>query len=166
MMDGTDQFRLGVLGVLGVVLLVSSPLVGVVDLTPEARGSGGLGDGTASASVTTLDTDRFRIDRGRFGTGVAYLRLPPVTVTADSVTGQPRLVYRVEVPALEFERTETRLLRETGRVRIGMSARALTRERVNQQSYRATVTVRVQSFEVDRTIYRRNLTVPVTAGAD
>jgi hypothetical protein len=42
-----------------------------------------------------------------------------------------------------------------------MDARAFTHAQVANESYRATVTVRVQSFETDRVVAERTVTVPV-----
>lgn len=155
-MDPVRGARLLVGAVIVAVLLVSGPLVGAVDLTPADRG---IGDGTAE--VTVERTDDPVIDRGRFGTNVTYLRIPPAVVDVHGVEGRPRLVYTVRVPALGFERTATRLVDRPGRTRVRMSPRAFERTTYDQSSYRAELLVRVQSFETDEVVYRRNVSVDV-----
>ena len=153
------QVQLAVVGLVLFVLVLSSPVLGAVDLTPETRDR--LGDGTAEATLASTPAEDLRINRGRFGTGVFYLRIPPAVVDVESVTGRPRVVYRVAVPGLGFERTATARVTESGRVRVPMDARAFTLAAVDNETYRAAVSVRVQSFETDRVVARRTATVPV-----
>jgi hypothetical protein len=157
------RFQFGTAAVVLAVLVLSGPLVGVVDLTPESRGAAELGDGTANASVVGDPATDLVITPGRFGTNVSYLRIPPVAVDVDRVEGRPRLLYLVQVPRLDFERSVTHSLRggTDGRVTLRMDDRAFVTESIRNDSYRATVTVRVQSFDGTRTVYRRNATVPV-----
>jgi len=157
------QFQFGTAAVVLVVLVLSGPLVGVVDLTPESRGAAELGDGTAEATVVGDPAADLAITPGRFGTNVSYLRTPPATVDVDRVEGRPRLLYVVRVPRLDFERSVTRPLDGSvdGRVTLRMDDRAFENRAIRNDSYRATVTVRVQSFDETRTIHRHNATVPV-----
>ena len=151
--------QLGVAGFVLFVLVLSSPVLGAVDLTPETRDS--LGDGTANATLVSEPNDGLYIDRGRFGTDVFYLRIPDAVVDADSVSGRPRVVYEVSVPGLDFERTATARIENPGQVRVPMDARAFTYPQVQNESYRATATVRIQSFETDRVVATRTVTIPV-----
>jgi hypothetical protein len=151
--------QLAVVGFVLFVLVISSPVLGAVDLTPETRDR--LGDGTANATLVSEPADGLYVDRGRFGTDVFYLRIPDAVVDVESVTGRPRLVYQVSVPGLDFERSATTRLDGDGRVRVPMDARAFTYAQVDNESYRGTVTVRVQSFETDRVVARRTVTIPV-----
>ncbi|WP_424017477.1 hypothetical protein ACOZ4N_16630 [Halorientalis pallida] len=157
------HLQLGTAAVVLVVLVLSGPLVGVVDLTPESRGAAELGDGTANASIVGDPTADLAITPGRFGTNVSYLRIPPAVVDVRQVEDRPRVLYLVSVPELGFERSVTEPLDERvdGRVTLRMDDRAFPHARIRNESYRATVVVRVQSFEESRTVYRRNVTVPV-----
>lgn len=141
-------------------LLVSGPLVSAVSLG-QAPGPG-LDDGNATVNDVAL-ADDLTVSAGRFGTGVAYLRIPAAVVRLESVTDTPRLVYRVSVPGLGIEDAETRQLNQAAsRVTVEFPDRALRYETIRERQYRATVSVHVQSFEVYRTVYRRNVTVDVT----
>jgi hypothetical protein len=98
---------------------------------------------------------------GRFGTDVVYLRVPPATVEVASVTGRPRLVYVARVPELGFERLATTQLdpNTRGEQVVRMDARALSYDQVGNESYRVELLLRVQSFEVNEVVARRNVTV-------
>lgn len=159
-MEFVGRLELGVVAFLAVTLVLTGPF-GVVDAT--ARNPTTVGDGQANATVERLDTDEIVIDSGRFGTEVRYLRIPDATVTVSDTVGQPRLVYRVVVPALEVDSVTTQVLQngQSGQLRLGMRDRGLDPAAVSEDQYRATVTVRVQSFEGDRTFFERNESVEV-----
>jgi len=142
-------------------LVATGPLVGVTAVGPSESG---LGEGTATVEDVHLATP-LSMTPGRFGTGVVYLRIPDAGVELSAVEGRSRLVYRVAVPALGFDRVGTRTI-ATGRTRaaVEMSDRAFAPAAVNASRYRARVTVRVQSFAIDRTVFDRNVTVEVRDG--
>lgn len=159
-MDLRWRVRVATVAVIVVVLVLSGPLVGLVDLTP-AEQPAEVGDGNATVTVVSDPAADLRFDRGRFGTNVSYLRIPPAVVDVKAVSDRPRLVYVVRVPALDYRGSDAELLTDGGRTRVRISHRAFERGQVTNDSYRATVTIRVQSFAVDRTVYERNVTVPV-----
>ncbi len=147
-------------------------VVAVVVLALVTSGVGGgvaghsppsLGDGTATLTVDSLPTDRLHVDEGRFGTDVRYLRVPDVTLRVDAVSGTPRLVYRVDVPALDVSQTTTKLLTGTAprTLTVRGTDRALAPGTVTDDRYTATVSIRVQSFTGDRTVLSTNETVEV-----
>ena len=140
-------------------LVATGPLVGAAG-QPES----GLGEGTATVDDVRLESS-LSMTPGRFGTGVVYLRVPDARVALSDVQGRSRLVYRVAVPALGFDRVGTRTLTPgTVRATVGMSDRAFAPATVNASSYRARVSVRIQSFAVDRTVFDRNVTVEAPDG--
>jgi len=159
-MESVGRLELGVVAVLAVTLVLTGPF-GVVDAT--TRNPTTVGDGQANATVERLDTDEMVIDSGRFGTQVSYLRLPDATVSVSDTVGQPRLVYRVVVPALGVDSVATEVLSagQSGTLRLELRDRGLDPAAVTEDQYRATVTVRVQSFERDRTVFETNETVEV-----
>ena len=156
------QLESSVIGVVVVILLLTSPLVNVLGVT--AQNPTTIGDGTATASVERLDTDALTIDRGRFGTGVVYLRIPEATVSVTDIEGRPRVVYQIRVPELGVDAVTTELLTGDGptTVRLGPRDRGLDPAAVTNRTYRGVVTVRVQSFEQDRTVYAVNETIEVS----
>jgi len=142
-----------------VVLVVTGPIVGV-DASREPVTE--FGDGSATVADVGTDADAFRISEGRFGTGVDYLRMPTATVTVGSVIDRPRLVYAVAIPALEIDRFETTVVTGSGRYRLAPDDYGMAAGTADSQSYTGTLTVRVQSFTTDQTVYRENVTVEVT----
>lgn len=143
--------------VIGAVVF-AGPAVG---FGPDNRGEVELDDGTAAVESVTL-TGPVTVTSGRFGAGVAYLRIPDLRVRFSAVSGHPRVVYRVTVPGLGFDRVGSRLLGGSPtRVDVGMADRAYPPGELDRARYRATVTARIQSFAVDRTVFRRNVTVEV-----
>lgn len=158
-MASSTAVSLAAAGVVVATLALTSPAVGVVD---PGGAPTELGEGTATVDEVTVAGDH-TVTAGRFGTGVAYLRIPDATVRLSSVEGRSRLVYRVDVPALDFERVASRPVSSDtgGSVTVGMADRAFTSRTIDRERYRATVTVRVQSFAVDRIVFRENVSVEV-----
>lgn len=143
-------------------LLLSGP-IGAVDLTGSPAE---LGEGTASVTVVQPDSDQFRMTTGRFGADVLYTRLPDLVVDVESVTGQPRLVYSLTVPGLEIDRSEQRLIRSPGRLRVPMRDHALPPEPVagapeirRDDTYSGRLVVRVQSFAGQHVVVNRSIEV-------
>ncbi|WP_276273843.1 hypothetical protein [Haloarcula litorea] len=143
-----------------VVAIATGPLVGV-DATRKPVTQ--FGEGTATVEGVTTDTTAFRVTDGRFGTGVAYVRVPTATVRVSAVEDRPRLLYLVSVPALGVELTASTVVTTPGSYRLAPDDRGLARDAPDASSYSGRLTVRVQSFEADRTVYDRNLTVEVAA---
>lgn len=141
-----------------VTLAFAGPLVPGLSATGEADPTL-VGPGNATLSAVSVDTADFRFSDGRFGTGVVYLRAPDATLHVDRLTGQPRIVYRLRVPALDVDRISTRVLSGPGAVTVGMDDRALRPERLARSEYRAVITVRVQSRTIDRTVFNETITL-------
>lgn len=147
-------------GVIVFGTIVSSPALGVFSLSSD---SDQLGDGTAAVETVSLQTDSIRITDGRFGTGVQYLRMPPASVQTSAIEGRSRLVYRVEVPQLDVVATATEPLSPGGGQThsVVMDDVALQSIGGDARSFEGTVSVRVQSFEVDETVYENNVSIEV-----
>ncbi|EMA25120.1 MULTISPECIES: hypothetical protein [Haloarcula] len=143
-----------------VTLVVTGPLVGVDAVRTQPTT---IGDGTATVSSVQLPTSEIRFTDGRFGTNVAYLRVPDASVTVDSVTGRPRLLYQVAVPALDISLEDEQVLSDgqSGTYRLAPGDRAVTPSSLERDVYRGTVLLRVQSFETAETIVAENVTVQV-----
>lgn len=151
-------------GVVGIILLTavaSSAAFGGEDLSGASYAE--VGDGTATVTVDSLPTDELRIDDGRFGTGVVYLRVPDVRIDVGDVEDDPRIVYRVQVPSLDVDLASTASLSGRGGQTMTVSGvdKAFDPESITVDKYAATVTVRVQSFDVDETVVSENATVEV-----
>lgn len=155
-----ELVQLLLVAVVIVSLVFSGPLVPGVSLTQAGERT--LDDGNATVSSVTIDTDAVRITPGRFGTSVQYLRLPDARVDVTGVEGQPRLVYRLEVPALDLDLAETKLLSEPGQRVVRLPDRAFAPGRLSADRYQGRLTVRVQSFSTDYTVFNESVTIEVT----
>jgi hypothetical protein len=127
----------------------------------QAGPPGTVGDGNAVASSVTVDGDTVRITPGRFGTAVSYVRVPDASVRLTGVTGAPRVVYRLEVPALGIDHHATRLVSGPGSVTVRLRDVAVRPERVSADRYEGRLTVRIQSHTVDRLVRTESLTIEV-----
>jgi hypothetical protein len=152
----TDDGFLVVLAMVVFVLALASPVVGL-SLTESDPSN--FQDGTASLTIEQPTTDRLSVTDGRFGTPVVYLRLPDLVATVDAISGQPRIIYEITVPALDVELQQTRVIDSPGTVRVRMSDRAF--ERLPSGTYDGRLIVRVQSTDGDWTIRDRALEVSV-----
>jgi hypothetical protein len=169
-MDADESIVTGSVVAVLLVLLVTGPAVGLVDVTPRSDARM-VGDGTARVSAVDLNVESFRFEPGRFGTGADYLRIPDPTVRLASVTGQPRIVYRVSMPAADVEKIQTRLLSPGDeRARVSMADRAFLQcqchRGVRDEPYLVLVEIRIQSFEVDEVVYNRTLVLDPLAGGN
>ncbi|MFB6075383.1 MAG: hypothetical protein ABEJ89_10255 [Haloarculaceae archaeon] len=142
-----------------VTLVASGPGFGL--LAPTASTPEHVGHG--NATVTAVHVADPVVDRGRFGTGVAYARLPDARVSVRNVTGQPRLLYRVRIPELGVDaRTHRQLAAgDRGTYRLALTDRALPDGLPANETVSATLTVTVQSFDAVWVAARRNVTVEV-----
>jgi hypothetical protein len=120
-----------------------------------------VGDGNATVATLAVTPADLHVSSGRFGTYVEYLRVPDARVDLAAVTGHPRVVYRVQVPALDADLTGTEIVTDRGRYTLGIGDYGLDPDAVSASTYEGRVTVRIQSFAVDRTVYARNVTVEV-----
>lgn len=158
-MDPSDWASGLAVAVVAVVLLASGPLAS--GFLQPSGGPTSLGEGDATVADVTVPTEDLVITSGRFGTNVAYLRVPDARIDLSAVTDRPRLVYRIQVPALDADISATDIVTDRGTYRLHIRDHALESGTVSAGSYDATVTVRVQSFTADRTVYRQNVTVEV-----
>ena len=139
------------------VLVGTGPLAGV-DVTRASPST--FGDGNATVTDVTVDRSELALTPGRFGANVTYLRVPAATVTADSVTDRPQLLYIVSVPGLDIELVGRRVVTGPGSYRLAPDDRAMPPGRADG-SYEAVLTVRVQSFGASRTVSHTTVTVEV-----
>jgi hypothetical protein len=152
-----------------VELIATAVIVGTVLLSglPSGTAAPGqyqateLGDGNASISETAVALNELQLDRGRFDTAVYYLRVPDAHVTVRDVTDSPRLVYRIQAPKVGIDKAHTRVLgdRIQRTVRLRGEATAIPPAQLPNGTVSTQVTVRVQSFERDRTVYNKTIAV-------
>ncbi|MFW5918235.1 MAG: hypothetical protein ACOCR0_02005 [Haloferacaceae archaeon] len=146
-----------------VVSLLSGPLVGL-DLTtaPASAVGSGVGQGTLTATVTSMP-DNATLERGGFGADAFALSAPPATIDIESVSGQPLVVYRLEIPELGLTHSTTYFVSSTdrGTLTLEMDPYSLSPDRITADSYRGTVAVSVRIGERVNHLDRHNVTVEV-----
>lgn len=159
-LGSTELAQLLLIAAVVVTLVFSSPLVGLSLTQAESTT---LGDGNATVAAVSVDVTAVQITPGRFGTDVPYLRIPDAEINVDDLEGHPRLVYRVEVPALDLDLAATKRIQETGPTTVRLSDAALAAEKLAADSYGGRVTIRVQSLSSDYTVFNESTTIEVTS---
>ena len=148
-----------------VVVLLTLLLAGPAGLIgPADSGGSQVGEGTAELAIREPVDGPLLVDRGRFGTGVFYLRTPDLAAEVRSVTGSPRVRYEVRVPSLGVERSGHRVLHASDAgsvITVPLADHAVPRARLDAETHRARVLVRVQSFTGQHVVTNRTLPVEV-----
>ncbi|QSG07048.1 hypothetical protein [Halapricum desulfuricans] len=157
--DRTSIAQLALVGAVLVALVISGPLVPGLSLAHSEPDS--LDEGDATVSSVSVDAEKVTITPGRFGANVSYIRVPDAAVAVDGIEGQPRVVYQLSIPELGIDHSEPKLITTKGRTTVGVDPIAVQPRRVTRDSYSGRVTVRVQSFTVDRVQYNESITVEV-----
>jgi len=143
-----------VVAVILVVLLLSGPGSGL-DFTGE-RAS--LGKGDATVRVVEPGNEAIPVTDGRFGTDVAYVRLPDLVVDVSAVEGNPRVFYQVTVPSLGVRKQNDKIIQSPGRLRVPIYDRALPKG-TTIEGAEARLIVRVQSFSGGKVVLNRTVEV-------
>lgn len=154
----TDWFEghLLVVAVVLATLVLTGPVVGL-DVTSE---SPELGDGNATVEVLDAPSGTIPVTHGRFGTDVSYVRIPEAVVDVRNLTGAPRIRYSLTVPELGVDRQVYRIVTDEGRIRLGLSDRALAPDTA-PGTYTGRVDLRLQSFEGQTVLVNRTVEVTV-----
>jgi hypothetical protein len=140
--------------------VLTGPLLGVFEPPPQTDE---IGDGTAQVGSVSAPTYDVVVTYGRFGTDTWYLRAPDATVRVDGTDGRSRLVARLRVPALSVDEVARQSIPPggTGRYTLSTGSIALGPDRPTGGPFRGRLTVSVQSFRGDRTVFNETVTVEV-----
>jgi hypothetical protein len=160
-MDWVRGFEYAVVGLLLAVVVLSGPLVGAVDLTSESELTG-LGQGNVSVSSVSTDGS-VSLNRGEYGAGAYYLSTPPARLTVTAISGQPMLVYSVEIFELNYKRSTTHFLSadDAGERTLTITRDSLAPDAVENDSYRGRIQVLARTNGTDRLLHSRNVTIEV-----
>lgn len=150
-------------GLILAVTLVSGPLVGAVDLTPASRQEFAPGTGSADVTVRSVP-DAARLERGEYGSGSYYLRVPDATLRIEDVRRQPILVYKIRIPALGYVRGTTTFLSpgDEGTLELELAPDALPPDEVDRERYRAELVIVLRGADGERVLHEADVTVEVT----
>jgi hypothetical protein len=162
-MDWTEYVVAGTVALVLAVTLVSGPLVGAVDFTPDReQQSFSPGEGTIEATVVSVPST-VTLDRGSYGSGAYYLRVPDATVDIESISGQPMLIYKLRIPDLGYARGTTHFVDESheGRRTVSLERATIEPGKIGREQYRGELLILVRTNGEDETNARRNVTVEV-----
>lgn len=162
--EAMDTERTVVYGTVSLVLLTtlaSGPLVGAVDLTTEPDRPT-FGDGTVTVRSVAIP-ESGELTKARFGAGRYYLRVPPASVYLERVTGNPRLVYRIQIDALGYSRNTVYALssENVGRFTLTLGRDRLETSDFDRSSYEGRLSVERWSGGTERHLVTRNITIEV-----
>ncbi|SDM94280.1 hypothetical protein SAMN04487949_2927 [Halogranum gelatinilyticum] len=149
------------------VSVVSGPLVGGVDLTPQrtdARFPGVDAEtGTLSVSDTAVPAEGYRLERGVAGSGVYTLSVPAATVEVESITGTVTVIYQLEIREIGYASQSLYTLDANSpeTVTLAVSQQSIEADKIEQEEYAATATVSVRSNGTTRVLETANVTVDV-----
>lgn len=148
-----------------VVTILSGPLVGAVDLTPEAQSTPEppIGSGALDVSVQSVPTEGVTLEKGQYGSQSFYLHVPDAQVQVESVSGQPMIVYKIRIPELGYSSGTTAFLSESnvGNHTLHIQRKALAPDRVKQESYDAELIILVRAGGEEAELVRQPVTVEV-----
>ncbi|WP_157972710.1 hypothetical protein [Haloprofundus halophilus] len=146
--------------------VVSGPAVAGVDLTPEDRSSDAAestftgATGTLTAAEATIPADGYALRAGVTGSGIHKLDAPTTTLTVD--TSGPVLVsYTLEIPELSFSTDAFRAVddADSEELAVGPGNVRVASNRIEADSYRATVELTVREASGTRVLEKRTVTV-------
>ena len=151
----------GTVALVLLVVLVTGPLVGAVDLTRERDPTAGLGQGNATVTVESMP-ERATLAQGDYGADSYYLRVPAAAVRLSNVSERPLLAYAIDVPNLSYSRTTSHFVSDQseGRFEVTLQEDTIVASKVQQSSYAAQLRLILRG-DAERTIATRNVTVEV-----
>lgn len=146
-------------GVILLVSLLSGPLVGAIDLRSEVPGDVP-GDGSVDVAVLSVP-DEGRLEPKRYLTGGHVVSLPPATVEVSNLSGNPMLVYKLQIPEMWYVAVTTYVLdgESTGRRTLTLDEPILNRTSLPRDSYQGELRVIRRIDERDTVLYRGNVTL-------
>ena len=158
-----DVTRATVAGTAAVILLVTvATATPFVSVPAGGFGADSPGEGTAMVTVVSAP-DHVRLDPGRQGGGVYYLRVPDATIEVERLHGNPILSYSVSIDELGYKRSAVHLLGRAGEGRLSLSLAddTIDGDRLEHDTYEAQVELVVRGSEGERTVYAGNASVEV-----
>jgi hypothetical protein len=140
--------------------VASGPLVGAVDVTQTEMPTG---DGSASLSIDSVPAEQITLEQGRFGSGRYHLTAPPAAVTVDRVEGNPAVRYTVDIPSLWITATSRYELAGTEGTQLELRPEpiGISPQRVNRDSYDATLAIWVREGDRERQVFVKRITIEV-----
>jgi len=141
--------------------LVAAPGLGVVDVERDQESNPDVGTGNVTvADVSLPSTVRFQ--RGSYGSGSYYLRVPETQIRFESVTGRPVISYELDVPALNYNRQSVYFVDEgTETLTVTVEEDTFPPETFSQASYDGELELVLRANGTERVLANRTITVEV-----
>ena len=148
------------------ITLISGPLVKGVDFTRNTTATPDFAPGTGSIEITVDSLPaNARFDKGEFGAGAYYLRVPAAQVTVSDINQQPMLVYKIRIPEMGFSRGTTHFMERemTGQRRLELKEATVAPDKITKDTYHGELLILVRADGGERVMARQNITVNVTS---
>lgn len=146
-----------------VTTLVSGPVVSAVDLTDSGTLDGtDLGEGRLTVGDVTVP-ETVVIERGDFGAGTYYLRVPPATAELQSIAGRPIISYEVSVRELGFTRSGVHVLsaENEGTFEMTLEDAPFGKNEIRNESYVGELSITARYDGQEHVLERTNVTIEV-----
>lgn len=147
---------------IGATVFVSSPLIAGVDLThPPSGPTENFGEGTANVSIQTVP-ETVVLKRSSFGAQTYRFSQEDTEVSVLSVSGNPYIEYRIEIPALDVVHIRAQKLNDNtpNREVLRFDAYEIRPERIENETYRGRLEIHLQSDNYEL-LHSSNVTVRV-----
>lgn len=146
-----------------VTTVLSGPVVSAVDLTSERTLEGAdLGEGRLTIGDLSVPDDVV-IERGDFGAGTYYLRVPSATAELQTVVGRPILSYEVSIRELGFTRSSVSVLSPAneGTYELTLDEAPFGQSEIREDSYAGELSITARYGGTEHVVERRNVTIEV-----
>lgn len=148
--------------------VVSGPVVGV-DLTPEDRAGGEESSsftgatGSVTVSETAIPGESYTLRPGVTGSGIHKLDAPTSAVSVETASGPVLVIYSFRIPELSYSTDVFRTVDEdsSGQLTLGLQDALVPSNRLENDTYRATVEISVREGSGRRVLEQREITIVV-----
>lgn len=160
-MEPVRDVPLAVVALVVLVVALTGPF-GPLSVPTAYGGDRAPGTGNATVAVTA-EPGEPRLEPGRQGEGIYYLRVPDVEVAVSDLRGNPTLSYRIEIESLGYTRGSAHFLGAAGpgRHAISLESDTFDESRLDRDAYNATIELVLRTEGTAREVYRAETTVVV-----
>ena len=165
-MDAVRATVFGTVAVIGVVTILTGPLVSEFDVTDDRSQPSIVGNQTDSISASTVSVPEsgIRFERDRFGAGTYQLMVPDAELYIEEVTGTPRIIYRLNIPGLHYSRGTILFIdssQEGSRLTLEFESKDFTPSEVTQERYAGRLAIVTLDSSGSTDVYSENVTISV-----
>lgn len=129
--------------VLVVTPVIAGPLVPGIQLPEKAAASPPPGEGTATVSVRSVPGNSIQFVQSDYGAETYHFTNTAAVVEVQTIEGNPRVNYAIDIPALKLTDINSYHLaeREPGALELRLRPIELDPDRITQDSYEATIAI-------------------------